>query len=359
MIHYTKFIPALIAKMISWHIIIAENFLSGRDERLTVCNVEVVCVEMAPYKLLAIDASSHSLLMVDGPSGEILCEIAYPAKYSPTSLAITADRTKAFIPVVEPDGAGALFAVNLAAQSLYRLPVVLPHPAQFALSPEGTSAYLADTEGAIYSLDIALLSLKRWGQCDNSTCIGLAAVPDGICSAWEERSGGIIAVFSSEGKLLRETSILGIPTNISIDQSGRIIVPFTASKISGEGLAVLDYKKNGGIPAIATIQCPSCSLGHRAYPCYAALSPDGCTAYVVNEDSGSISVIDVNNARPLDWFTVGRSISSLHILPDSRFALASSNMFCDLCLIDLVNGRLLTYTDTARDILCHIIVMPH
>lgn len=359
MIHYTKFMAAPIAKMISQHIIIAEIFLYGRNKRPTGCNVEVICVEMAPYKLLAIDASSHSLLMVDGPSGKILCEITYPAKYSPTSLAVTDDRAKAFIPVVEADGAGALLAVNLAAQSLYRLPVVLPHPAQFALSPEGTSAYLADTEGTIYSLNITLLSLKRWGQCDNSTCIGLAPIADGICSAWEERCGGIVAVFSSEGKLLQEASLAGIPTNIFADKSGRIIVPFTASKISGEGLAILDCKKGGSTPAIATIQCPACSLGHRAYPCYAVLSPDGCTAYVVNEDSGSISVIDVNKAQALDWFTVGRSISTLHILPDSRFALASSNMFCDLCLIDLVNGRLLTYTDTPRDILCHVIVMPY
>lgn len=315
-------------------------------------------MEMAPYQLLAIDSSSHALLMVDGPTGEIIHEMAYPATYTPAALALTGDRTKAFMPAVGPDEAGALFVAKLDSHSLYRLPIVLPPPTQFALSPEGTSAYLADAGGSLYHLDIALLSLKRWGQCDTSTCIGLAALPDGVCTAWEESSGGIAAVFSAKGQLLRQSCFPGIPTNILTDRNGRMLIPFTTSQTSGEGLAILDAQKGPSRPAIATIQCPSCSLGHRAYPCHAALSPDGCTAYVANEDSGSVSVIDVDRAVPLDWFTVGRSISSLHILPDSRFALASSNMFSDLCLIDLINGRLLTSTATGRDILCHIAVLP-
>jgi len=88
-----------------------------------------------------------------------------------------------------------------------------------------------------------------------------------------------------------------------------------------------------------------------------AVAPDGNTAYVVNEDSGSITVVDLSTTDITGHISIGRSISNLTILPDCRFAVATSNMFADLALIDLVNERLLSVTASTHEILSPIIIL--
>lgn len=316
-------------------------------------------MEMAPFKLLAIDDSSHTLLLVDGPTGEIVSEMAYNIDYTPISLVVTPDYSKAYMPAVSTLGKGALFAINLKSKSLYCLPIELPHPMQFTLAPDSHTAYFAAPNGFIYCLDTTTLTLSKVGQSvsENFTCVGLVADNEKIYSAWESDIGGVVAVFDHSGRLLDEHLVNGIPTNIIADKRGLVSVPFTTAGAGSEGIVVFGGLRSG-LPASLTIQCPACTKGHRAYPCYAAVTPDQRSVYIVNEDSGSVTVADLLNATAVDCFSIGQSISSLHILPDSRFALASSNMFGNLALIDLVNGRLLSFTESQREILSCIAVLP-
>ncbi|MEN6411319.1 MAG: hypothetical protein ABFC84_00990 [Veillonellales bacterium] len=316
-------------------------------------------MESASYHLLLLDAATHSLLIADGLQGKILLELAYPVGCTPAGLALTADCSKAFLPVVGDNGSGRLYVANLAGHSLYRLPLILPHPLQFALQADGRSAYLADPSGGLYCLDTVTLNLSCWGQSESMACVGLAIGGECLYTAWELADGGVMGVFNLQGKMIAEYPVPGIPTNILFDNRSQVIVPFTANETSGEGIMIFDIlKETAAQPTTVTIQCPQRTRGLRAYPCQVALSPDGCTAYVVNEDSGSVSIVDMNTRSAIDYIPVGRSISSLHLLPDSRFAVAASNMFADLCLIDLVNRRLLSFTTTDREILGFIAVIP-
>lgn len=316
-------------------------------------------MDIVPFYLLVLEASSHTLLLLDGPKGEALAAMPYSAQYTPTGLAVTSDLSKAYIPAVGLDGTGALFAANLKNHSLYRLPLVMPHPMQFVLAPDDITAYFTAPDGALYKLNTVTLKLASCGQAgtETCTCVGLAANTEYIYSAWELESGGVIAVFSPDGKLTGEYPINGLPTNIIYDKSGIVMVPFTSDGTSGEGLFVFREQKDSP-PSILAIQCPACAKGNRVYPCHAVASPDGQTAYVVNEDSGTITIFDLANATVLDYFSVGRSISTINLLPDSRFAVTSSNMFGDIALIDLVNGRLLALSEGSRDILSAITVLP-
>lgn len=317
-------------------------------------------MEMVPFNLLVLDAASHALLLVDGLSGQALSKMAYPAEYTPTGLAVTGDKNKAYIPAVHKNGSGALFTANLKANSFYRLPIDIPHPMQFALSPDDITIYFTGPDSILYMLDTTTLNLAVCGQAAAQTCIcvGLAINTDFVYSAWETDTGGVIAIFDHNGKLQHEYRVQGIPTNIIVDTSNEtILIPFTASETSGEGLIVMRKQKNGS-PAVLAIQCPVCARSNGAYPCQAAIAPDGQTAYIVNEDSGSVTIVDLTQAAVVDHFNVGRSISTLNILPDTRFAVASSNMFGDLALIDLVNGRLISFTENNQDILSPIAVLP-
>lgn len=315
-------------------------------------------MDWAPYKMLLVDTTAHALLLVDGAKGEILAEMSYPENYLPTALAVTADLAKAYLPAAGNNGSGALFIANLNHFSLYQLPMELPHPVQFALGPDNTTVYLVDPGGILYAADTVAMTLTKLGQPDNASCVGIATDQQSIYTAWEHKNGGSIAIFSLQGELLKEHILSGIPTNIVVN-GNRILVPFTASSFTGEGLAIYDQnKQDDSIPAVITIQCPLRTAGLKAYPCSVTVGPDEHTAYIVNEDSGSITLVDLHKADITGHITLGRSISNLKLLPDNRFAIATSNMFADLSLIDLVNERLLSVTASKNEIFNQFMILP-
>lgn len=43
-------------------------------------------MDIAPFKILLGDAAAHSLLLADGPGGEILAEIPLPADLAPVEI---------------------------------------------------------------------------------------------------------------------------------------------------------------------------------------------------------------------------------------------------------------------------------
>jgi len=319
-------------------------------------------MECLPYQLLVIDDTTHSLLLVDSPNGEIIAEIPYPSGLTPTELFLTPDLKKAYLPAVGKSGGGALLVANLAQKSLYRLPIKLPQPIQFTLSPDGTLAYFSDPDGTLYVLGIPTLSLKSLGNPAKATCVGLAADQNAVYSVWELNDQGTLAVFNLNGQLLAEHILPGIPTNITLDACGHIFIPFTTTHFTIEG--VICFNKimiDDHTPAvIAAERCiyPYTTSPSAAYPCHVATWPDEHLAYVVNEESSSITVIDSHTAAIIRHIEIGRSISCLHILPGGEFGIGTSHIFADLSMIDLRNGRLLATTDTKRELLAYIAVIP-
>jgi len=319
-------------------------------------------MEILPYQLLVLDDTSHALLLIDGPSGKILSEMPYPAGFSPTELALSPDCTKAYIPVVGSNDNGAILVANLTQRSIYRLPIKIPQPTQFALSPDGLSAYFSDPSGMLYALDIQTMSLQSWGTPAQSACVGLATDHNGVYSVWEHNDEGSLAVFSPGGQLLTEHTIPGIPTNITLDACGHIYIPFTTTNFNVEGIIFFNTTMNDDhTPTITNAQrCiyPYSTSPSAAYPSHVATWPADNLAYVVNEENASITVIDSNTAAIIRHIEIDRSISCLHILPGGQFGIATSHIFADLCMIDLYNGRLLSTTDTKREILGYMAVIP-
>ena len=319
-------------------------------------------MECLPYQLLVIDDTTHSLLIVDSPNGEIITEMPYPSEYTPTELFLVPGLTKAYIPAVGKSGTGALLVANLTQKSIYRLPMKLPQPIQFTLSPDGLCAYLSDPDGTLYALDIPTMSLSNWGNPANATCVGLAADHDAVYSVWELGDQGSLAVFNLKGQLINEHTLPGIPTNITLDACGHIFIPFTTTNFTIEGIMCFNKTMSeDDTPSVITAQrCiyPYTTSPSAAYPSHVATWPDEHLAYVVNEESSSITVIDSDTAAIIRHIEIGRSISCLHILPGGEFGIATSQLFNDLSMIDLRNGRLLSTTDTKRELLAYIAVIP-
>lgn len=319
-------------------------------------------MEIQPYQLVVIDDTTHALLLVDGQQGEIIAEMPYPPEYTPTELLLSSDQSKVYMPVVKTNGKGALFVGNLEQKSVYRLPIELPPPTQFTLAPKGNYAYIADPNGGLYSLTIPSMSLTAWGNPAEAACVGLAADHDAIYSVWEHDNQGTLAVFSPAGQLLQEYSLPGIPTNVILHGDEHILVPFTSTTFTLEGIMIFTIiKATETTPASMTSQSclyPKNKTSCPAYPSHIAASPNEQTAYVVNEESASITVIDLTTASISRLIELNRSISCLHIVPGSQLAIATSHIFADLSMIDLANGRLLSVTDTERELLGYITIVP-
>lgn len=318
-------------------------------------------MDIQPYQLLVIDDTTHALLLVDGPNGEILAEIPYPPEYTPTELLLAPDQTKAYIPAVGKNGSGALFIANLSQRSIYRLPVKIPAPTQFTLSSDGSYAYFSDPDGMIYALDIPTMSLKNWGNPAKAACVGLAADDKAVYSVWEHNDQGSLAVFDHQGQFMSEHNLTGIPTNITLDCHGHIFIPFTTTHFTIEGVICFNRDiQDDNTPIVITAErCiyPYSTSPSPAYPSHVATSPDETIAYVVNEENSSITVIDSDTAAIIRHMELSRSISCLHILPGGDFAIATSHIFSDLSLIDLRNGRLLSSTNTQRELLGYLAIL--
>jgi len=316
-------------------------------------------MEIPPYQLLALDNTTHALLLVDNPTGEIIAEMPYPSGYTPTELALAPDQNKVYIPAVGNNGTGALFVANLTQRSIYRLPMKIPQPIQFSLTPDGNWAYLADPSGTIYSLDIATMSLESLGNPAKATCVGLATDQNALYSIWEHHDQGSLAVFKRNGQFINEHTLPGIPTNIILDNDGQIFIPFTSTNFTIEGVTCFNrIMQDDNTPSVITAQCctyPYSTSPSAAYPSHVATWDH--LAYVVNEENSSITVIDRHTAAIIRHIEIGRSVSCLHILPGGQFGIATSHIFTDLSMIDLHRGRLLSTTNTKRELLGYIAVM--
>ncbi len=309
---------------------------------------------------MAVDATTHAVIIADGPSGEILTELSFAPDLTPTELAVTPDYKKAYLPCTSTTGKNSMLAVNLTSLSLYCLPLAIPYPAQFVL-PEtsATTAYLAEPCGNLHRLDLTTMSIELLGApAAKASCVGLAADAERIYTAWEHTAGGTVMEHGIDGAISWQYDIAGIPTNIIL-AGNRLIVPFTNTAFTGEGVALFNLSKKRSSPTVVTIQCSSCPSGLAAYPCHAAVTADNQTAYIVNEDGASIFVIDLETAQIIDRLTIGRSLSRLYLIPDSQLAIGTSNLFADLSLIDLAVGPLLAVTSTKRQLLSNIAILPY
>lgn len=303
-------------------------------------------MEWQNCNFISISLSSQKVYLVENKSGNTTEIFSYPSSMSPAALSVDSSRTKAVLTLTEENGRGGIYIIHLNNLKAYRLPVKIPAPLQFTLAPDGKSAYFISGGAALYHLDITALSCKLLAQGEDAVCSGIVFENGRLYTIWESGGKGIATIFSSDGEILQENEISGIPTNLAVT-GGQMIITFTESDPYGEGVVFLPEE---GEPAYLTIQSHVTPYMPHIYPCSITLNRQADLGYVVHEDGGLISILDPINRAVHKTFNIGRSITCLHLLPDERFAIATSNMFADLSLIDLVNCKLIAISDSSEEL---------
>lgn len=305
-------------------------------------------MELTNAKLLAIDLGTSEVLSIDLTSQAILSRIPYLNTYTPTGLFINAARTKACL-AATTSHEGALFIIDIATNSLYKLPIPLPHLSQITLTDDFKTAYFVDQTATLHHLDTTTMKTTPLVNPDITTCRcnGICILNNTIYTIWENDDQGIIAGFSPQGQVVFERFIGGIPTNL-FALPNKVMTTFTRNKLHGEGLAIFPLDEMEAPNYLVINPADNCAIS--AYPCHITLNDEQTIAYVTNEDSGSISVIDLETMQITTSIQIGRSITTFSLLSDNRFAIAGSNMFADLSLIDTVNRRLMAVSETSGEL---------
>lgn len=305
-------------------------------------------MELSNAKLLAIDLGTSEVLTIDLTSQVILSRIPYLNTYTPNGIFINAEKTKACL-AATTNNEGALFIIDIATNSLYKLPATLPHLSQITLTNDLRSAYFVDQTATLYHFDTTTMKSTPLVNPDITTCHcnGICVFNDTVYTIWENDNQGIIAGFSLEGEIVFERFISGIPTNLYA-LPDKIMTTFTKNKLHGEGFAIFPLDEINTPNYLVINPADNCAIS--AYPCHITLNEAQTIAYVTNEDSGSISIIDLETMQITTSIQIGRSITTFALLPDSRFALAGSNMFADLSLIDIVNRRLMAVSEIGSEL---------
>lgn len=296
--------------------------------------------------LILFDMTDHALLPVNLADGQVLCRMPLPAGEHP--LAIFALESHIYLFANRPSS-GILYTADTTDGTLSPLPVTLPPATCVCPSPHHHLLYLATTR-RLYRLD---LTAHRLTALSATAPYALVADCNHLYTVSDHTDGTLLHCYDHDGTLLRQHLLSGTVTTLHA-QDDICYLPFTESRLHGEGLYLFYPQRQ---PPLTTISLqPHTTRGLTAYP-YGLLIQDD-VLYLSAESAATITRINRHTQEVIDCIPLGHSISNLYPLPDSRFALASSNMFADLVLIDLVNNRLLSLSSCPHEIFPRLMVLP-
>lgn len=173
-----------------------------------------------------------------------------------------------------------------------------------AILPDASKAYIANKNDRPFISVIDLKARKMVGRIDapNGTQ-GIVSSPDGT---------RVVAVDYSEPKLLIiDTAADKVVDTVTLEGNARA---WFKPRYSPDGKALLVCSTGQGVVTIldaANVHAPQHVLVVGRDPMGFAISADGATALVANHGDGTVSVVDLKQAKVVDTFKAGSGIETL------------------------------------------------
>ncbi len=302
---------------------------------------------LPPCRLAVFDCTDNALLLIEGTRGDVLSRRPLPHTYRPLAL-LSCESGVFFFANGKVDGS----VYTLRKGTWARRPVTLPMMTAVCPARNENACYLASARHTLYRLDHDSGKLSSLGSSPH-ICRALVHGTY-LASVWETADGTVCALHKKDGTILSEHRLDG--TVPSATMAGTtLLLPFTNGTRCGEGLHLI--ATDTPEPTVMTISLKSPQMrGFTADP-YSVLAL-GDTLCLVSESTGTITKLDRRTGDITGSYSLGRSISHLYLLPDKRFAIATSNMFADLTLVDLVNEKLLSISICAHELFHQIAILP-
>ncbi|MEQ1579749.1 MAG: hypothetical protein ABL964_04070 [Steroidobacteraceae bacterium] len=189
------------------------------------------------------------------------------------------------------------------------------------LLPQGAGGMMATRRELLCRLGAASLLVAGLGagaQAAESPAAG------GRLYVSDERGGTVIVVDAASGAIVTKIAVGKRPRGLSLSPDGaRLYVALSGSAIAGPGvdeskLPPPDRRADGiGVIDIATSRLVA-TLESGPDPETFALSPDGKTLYVSNEDTGRLSAVDTASGKIRASAAVGIEPEGVAVRPDGK-----------------------------------------
>jgi YVTN family beta-propeller protein len=208
---------------------------------------------------------------------------------SPHGLAITPDGSSV---LVAGFGSDTVSAIDTTSNELaWSVPIVSPH--NFAISPDGLFAYVASQDNAAPALAILSLLDQQFVSSVplNNIPLTLSFSPDGS-QLWFTESGvdEVLVLDPATNAITATIPVGAAPDHVMFTSALGLV----ASQDAGE-LALLDPATGNNLATVLVGSLPQ----------WIAATSDGLTAFVTNQGSNSVSVVDLTTATETDMILVG------------------------------------------------------
>jgi YVTN family beta-propeller protein len=247
---------------------------------------------------------------------------------SPHGLAITPDGSTLLVAVF---GENAVVFIDTAtARITGRLPVASPH--NIAISPDGTRAYAAaQGKGNLAIVVMDIRGMKQVGLVPlEKTPRAIGVDPAGKKLYFTLAGSDAVQVLeTSSGSIVRQIPVGASPHHPLFTAGGPALVVS-----QGPGTLSLIDPASDSVSAVVKV---------GTLPHWVSVTPDGRFAYVTNESSNDVSVVDLSARKTVATIPVGNAPRKMVIQPAAVRTTISGFTFQDT--ISVVAGSTVTWTN--------------
>jgi outer membrane autotransporter protein len=221
--------------------------------------------------------------------------------------------------------------INTATNSVVATVNVGSSPAGVAVTPNGTSVYIANmADGTISVINTATNAISA--TITVGTAPGIVAVnPDGTRVYVGNNGSNTVSVVDTA-----TNTVIGAPIPVGNSPLGLSVSPdgkrlYVANNAS-DTVSVIDTATN---TTVAT-------FGVGSQPFGVAVSPDGTRAYVTNNGNNTVSVVDTGTNTVVATVAVGTNPSGVSFSPDGTRAYVANQSSSDVFVIDTASNTVAT-----------------
>lgn len=265
-----------------------------------------------------------SISVIDLASNSVVATIQGSFN-NPLGLAINPTGTLVYIANRAPNSPRGITVIDIATNTVVDTITGLADPADIAIAPDGTRAYVTNqtTPGSVDVIDLATNTLTDNIPVGDGP-FGIAITPDGT-TAYTANLGG------------DSVSVIDLATNSVVDTitgvTGANVITITpdgttayVSNIFSSSVFAIDLSTQ----VITTITVGSAPEG-------IAITPDGAMAFVANSGTNTVSVIDIASNSVTATITVGNAPETISITPDGTRAYVTLGNLNEVVVIDITD----------------------
>jgi YVTN family beta-propeller protein len=262
--------------------------------------------------------NSHVLSVIDIASLNVSSvKLAHPPRF----VAVSPDGARVYASMYEDDFSGSGVAIVDAATRSVRYLRTGPQPYDLSVAPDGklwvpihdqhrVEVYNPDTGARVAKVEVP----PNAHSVTVSSTLGRAFTPN--------HESNLVSAIDTRTHRSTRIPVDNAPHSLALSPDQRTII------VACYGANVINFSNPVSLRNTGRLR-----VGVK--PRYVAFAVDGSHAYVVNEGSDSVSVIDVATRTVSSVIPVGDSPRTIGVAPDGRFAYASNGRDNTVSVLDV------------------------